>query len=270
MLRRLREALPDAFWDVDLSDLETHWIRERLVRPRFAVPQQLLDAVSDPGKAGSDPALPLVSGLSVQESNRGGGLEIDRLGFYLPYHAAPSREAGIHLSLSGLGRLAGFLSEVEPELGRDESAMAAQLFAFHHFEYHYRLEAFAIRLEVLLRKPAYRTILEATRSELRRDLEAQATASAVRATTRPLHDQPEKEGHVERAMLAYLERHDASGAADLLSPMDCRDAQYRLMEALRSRVMGEPAVDDAWIWHPVFNLFAPVPGVHAFLISPAR
>ncbi|MHB0971387.1 MAG: hypothetical protein ACYC7A_18195 [Thermoanaerobaculia bacterium] len=265
MLRRLREAVPDAFWTLETKRFTDRWHRARLLRPRSALDPLLTDARR--GRARRRVARPTLPGITT-DPVPADPLAPERLGFYVPYHCVPATDAGIYLMLDGIRGVANLLVAYDGALTPGDALFAAQLFAFHRFEHACRVEGFAMRLEALLREPVYKTFFALTRNALRATFTGQASAIAARTAARAFGNDRAKESIVGYALDRYLVEHGGPDVADLRTPVASRQAQYRMMEELRSTILGSEDRTSEWIWHPVANLFAPVPGVHAFAVEP--
>lgn len=265
MLRRLRDAVPDAFWSVETKRFTDRWHRARLLRPRSALDPLLVAAPrARKRRRVARPTLPEITTDPVPADP----LAPERLGFYVPYHCVPATDAGIYLMLDGIRGIANLLVAYDGALTRSDALFAAQLFAFHRFEHACRVEGFAMRLEALLRKPVYRKFFALIRGALRPTFTGQASASAARTAARAFGSDRAKESIVGYVLDRYLEEHGGPEAFELRTPVASRQAQYRMMEELRATILGGEQRTSEWIWHPVSNLFAPVPGVHAFAVEP--
>lgn len=264
MLRRLRDAVPDGFWTLDTKRFTEKWYRARLLRPRSALDPLLVDERrAHVRRRVARPTLPEITTDRVPSN----ALAPERLGFYIPYHAVPAIDAGIYLMLDGVRSVGDVLLSYDAALSRDEALFAAQLFAFHRFEHACRVEGYAMRLEAILRRPVYRTLFDAIRGPLRATFEAQASAIAARNAARAFRADLAKESIVGDVLDRFLAEHAGEDAWELRTPVASREAQYRMMEDFRSTILGDAQRTSEWIWHPVANLFAPVPGVHAFAVG---
>ena len=84
----------------------------------------------------------------------------DALAVYLPFHRYPE-QWGIYLLDAGVASLGHDLASIVRLSGHSltplEARRAAVMYLFHHEGYHSAVEAFALRSELPLRKPLYRT-----------------------------------------------------------------------------------------------------------------
>lgn len=84
----------------------------------------------------------------------------DALAVYLPFHRYPEMW-GIYLLDAGVASLATDLQRIMRLLGSSisnrEALKLAQVYLFHHEAYHCAVESFALRCELPMRRPVYRT-----------------------------------------------------------------------------------------------------------------
>ena len=82
----------------------------------------------------------------------------DALAFYLPYHYYHPHWWGVYILFDGLVALARYiLDHAKPRPSINEALRAAHRFLHYHEAFHHSVECFATRIELIDRKPHYRS-----------------------------------------------------------------------------------------------------------------
>ena len=117
-------------------------------------PEERLDPLSDnlTGLLGGFPGGPANNPSGFQ----GGSTVIERLAFYLPFHAFPDWW-GIYIFPEGIQKVRAELSGLFRSYGISPSAQVkvAKRLLYHHEFYHHATESFATRLEAVTSQPCY-------------------------------------------------------------------------------------------------------------------
>jgi predicted RNA binding protein YcfA (HicA-like mRNA interferase family) len=189
----------------------------------------------------------------------------DTLATYLPFHYFPPELWGIYLFADGVRWLQNrFVDYGGGILSQDEARRVARIFLFGHEAFHHAAECFATRLEIVHRKPLYRTVLEQLYREGLRtgDSAEESLASAhgynrVKLTAFPRQAKKKKSAALD-AIKAYLSTLQPAyrGALDVIDE-GFGTVRNRFAETSHLRSFGGDQLDpDLWSAFP--QAFAPI------------
>lgn len=181
----------------------------------------------------------------------------DALAFYMPYHFFYPYWWGIYFTWEGLVSLgAQIMSNARPRPSSNEALKAAHCFLYYHEAFHHRVECFATRLELVNRKPYYRTAFKEiyNRTALTNGCleEALANATAANEVSKKL-----KNPAIDEVILDYMRGQPPGyNQAELFLGVDeFREARSKFAEMNRAECLGCSPEKNTGLWDSVGYLF---------------
>lgn len=180
----------------------------------------------------------------------------DAIGFYIPFHYLPA-SWGIYLIVEELDKLTSFIHQQAPLATQDQARKAAMLFVYYHEAYHHKIEMLGTRIELLSRRPCYKTDVESFyREGQQSDTCIEETAANVHGLSKARHLLASKYKYslavrrqLDNALLEYIRLMPSksySSAADYFSPIserkgvidDWQRIEYWFFDQIQERHFG--------------------------------